>query len=116
DAGDAVVAAKDRGEPTGLVSICSAHAVVLDAAVHHAAAGGYVALVEATCNQVNQDGGYTGMRPADFRADVVALAGRAGLAPDRLVLGGDHLGPNPWRAEPAASAMAKAAVLVRDFA
>jgi tagatose-1,6-bisphosphate aldolase non-catalytic subunit AgaZ/GatZ len=26
-----------------------------------------VALIEATSNQVNQDGGYTGMVPADFR-------------------------------------------------
>ena len=38
-------------------------------------------LIEATCNQVNQEGGYTGMTPADFRGFVEAIAGRVGLRP-----------------------------------
>ncbi len=29
--------------------------------------------IEATSNQVNQDGGYTGMKPADFHAYVQAI-------------------------------------------
>jgi tagatose-1,6-bisphosphate aldolase non-catalytic subunit AgaZ/GatZ len=33
-------------------------------------------LIEATCNQVNQDGGYTGMTPADFRRFVEDIAAR----------------------------------------
>ena len=65
-------------------------------------------LIEATCNQVNQEGGYTGMTPADFRGFVEGIAARVGFAPDRLILGGDHLGPNPWKHLPPAEAMAEA--------
>ena len=65
-------------------------------------------LIEATCNQVNQDGGYTGMTPADFRAFVEGIADRVGFARERLILGGDHLGPNPWRSLPAAEALDRA--------
>jgi D-tagatose-1,6-bisphosphate aldolase subunit GatZ/KbaZ len=113
---DDIVEAKDQGEPGGLASICSAHPVVLEETLRHAAAHNRLALVEATCNQVNQDGGYTGMRPADFHAQVTELARSVGLAPDRLLLGGDHLGPNPWQRERADDAMGKAAVLVDQFA
>ena len=61
------------------------------------------ALIEATWNQVNQDGGYTGMTPADFRDFVRGIAERVGLPRERIVLGGDHLGPNAWQALPAAA-------------
>ena len=73
-------------------------------------------LIEATCNQVNQDGGYTGMTPADFRGFVEAIAARVGFPADRLILGGDHLGPNPWKDLPADQAMAKAEVMIRAYA
>ena len=53
-------------------------------------------LIEATSNQVNQDGGYTGMVPSDFRKFVHAIADRVGCARDLIILGGDHLGPNAW--------------------
>jgi len=104
-----------EGRALGITSVCSAHPVVLDEAVRHGAAGDYVVLIEATCNQVNQDGGYTGLPPADFRRQVEALAAARGLPADRLVLGGDHLGPNPWKHLPAETAMAKSEELVRAF-
>ena len=63
-------------------------------------------LIEATCNQVNQEGGYTGMTPADFRGFVEAIAARVGFDPSRIILGGDHLGPNPWKQLPAEEALA----------
>ena len=66
-----------------------------------------IALIEATSNQVNQDGGYTGMVPAQFRDFVQGIAERVGFPLARLVLGGDHLGPNAWTALPADEAMAK---------
>lgn len=113
---DAIIDAKDRGEARGLASVCSVHPVVLEATLRHGAAHDALTLIEATCNQVNQDGGYTGMRPADFHAQVVDLARAVGLEPDRLLLGGDHLGPNPWRGEKVADAMRKAEVLVAQFA
>ncbi len=100
----------------GIYSVCSAHPVVLEAAARHAVMDDSLLLVEATSNQVDQYGGYTGMKPAEFRAWATRLVERFGLAVDRLVLGGDHLGPNPWRREPASEALAKAGELVRQFA
>jgi len=112
---DDLVAAQKRGEEIGLPSICSAHPAVIEATLRHVAAGDAPALIESTCNQVNQFGGYTGMTPTDFAAYVHDLAAGIGLAPRRIILGGDHLGPNPWRDEAAVSAMAKAETLVHDY-
>jgi len=99
----------------GIYSICSAHRLVLEAACEAARADGSPLLIEATCNQVNHLGGYTGMTPADFRRDVDVIAARCGLAPSALVLGGDHLGPNPWRHRRAADAMREAAAMVAAY-
>jgi len=56
-----------RGEPVGIYSVCSAHPLVLRSALQHAHALGAEALIEATSNQVNQDGGYTGLRAGAAR-------------------------------------------------
>ena len=72
-------------------------------------------LVEATCNQVNPWGGYTGMTPADFARYVAGIAAKAQVDPRRILLGGDHLGPNPWRREPAQSALDKARQMVAAY-
>jgi D-tagatose-1,6-bisphosphate aldolase subunit GatZ/KbaZ len=103
------------GEPVGIYSVCSAHPLVIEAALRHAQAVGGPALIEATSNQVNQDGGYTGYRPDGFRDLVWGIADRIGLARDRVLLGGDHLGPNCWRSLPAEEAMSRAAVMVSDY-
>jgi D-tagatose-1,6-bisphosphate aldolase subunit GatZ/KbaZ len=89
--------------------------MVLDAALIHARDSGRPVLIEATSNQVNQFGGYTGMRAVDFHAFVMEKADQAGLARERVLLGGDHLGPNAWEDESAASAMAKADVLIDEY-
>jgi D-tagatose-1,6-bisphosphate aldolase subunit GatZ/KbaZ len=141
-----LVARHRGGESVGITSVCSANPLVLEATMREAAgvamgpgagaggepgagagsggeagggagsAPGGLVLVEATSNQVNQDGGYTGMRPPEFRALALGAARAAGLAPDRVLLGGDHLGPNPWRERPAEEAMALAEELVRGYA
>jgi D-tagatose-1,6-bisphosphate aldolase subunit GatZ/KbaZ len=72
-------------------------------------------LVEATSNQVDQFGGYTGLRPTDFRDLVEGIAGRVGLPLADVVLGGDHLGPNRWRGDTADTAMAHAEDLIRAY-
>lgn len=100
---------------TGITSVCSAHPLVLEAACREALRAGTAVLIEATCNQVNQDGGYTGMTPADFRRFVLGIAAKAGLPAERLVLGGDHLGPNPWKALPAEAALEKAEAMVAAY-
>jgi D-tagatose-1,6-bisphosphate aldolase subunit GatZ/KbaZ len=113
------IARHKRGEPLGVVSICSAHPEVLTVAVRMAAQGHSPLLVESTCNQVNQDGGYTGLTPAAFASQLQRLvsdaAGAVGLTPPLLTLGGDHLGPFPWRDLPASRAMEKARRLVADY-
>jgi D-tagatose-1,6-bisphosphate aldolase subunit GatZ/KbaZ len=111
---DEIVAAQKRGQALGIPSICSAHPAVLLAAMQQACTRSSPLLIESTSNQVNQFGGYTGQTPAQFYAFVQGLARQAGLAGERLILGGDHLGPNPWQGEPAEIAMAKARQLVAD--
>lgn len=112
---DTVIALHKRGRSVGITSICSAHPLVLQAAMVQAREDGDLVLIEATSNQVDQDGGYTGMRPADFRDLVHEAADRAGLPRERVVLGGDHLGPNRWRSLPAEEAMARVDVLVAAY-
>ena len=108
------IAARTDGRVRGVYSVCSANRFVLLAAMQKARADESVLLVESTSNQVNQFGGYTGITPPAFACHVRALAAQAGLPGDRIILGGDHLGPNPWRRETAASAMDKARELVRQ--
>lgn len=103
------------GTPRGITSVCSAHPLVIEAALRHAKATGVPPLIEATCNQVNQDGGYTGMTPGDFRSFVEAIAERVGYPSGRIILGGDHLGPNPWKHLSPDTAMEKAEALVAAY-
>lgn len=107
---------RQRAGSKGIPSICSAHPVVIEASMLHALRRGEYLLVEATCNQVNQDGGYTGMTPADFRAFVEKIAAKTGFPLEKLILGGDHLGPNPWKSLPASEAMEKAKVMIKAYA
>lgn len=104
-----------EGRQAGLWSCCSANEYVIRAALRRARATGTVALVEATANQVNQDGGYTGMTPAGFRAFLAGLAEEEGMDPDRVFCGGDHLGPLTWVDLPEAEAMEKARTLVESY-
>src|SRR3984957_8652916 len=107
--------AHKAGSGSGICSVCSSHPLVIEAALREAGRDGQYVLIEATSNQVNQFGGYTGMRPAEFKAYVSGIATRAALPMDRVLLGGDHLGPNSWRAEPAAVAMERSKQLVADY-
>lgn len=110
-----LVDARRAGHPYGIASVCSAHPIVLRAALRRAAKGEGPVLIEATCNQVNQFGGYTGMTPADFIAFVETIAREEGVAREKIIFGGDHLGPNPWRKEPAVVALEKAAGMVAAY-
>jgi len=108
--------AKQRnGVSSGIYSVCSAHPWVIRAAAEEAVSTESLLLVEAISNQDNQIGGYTGMRPHSFRKLVEKHVHRAGLPLSSLILGGDHLGPNPWRSLPAAEAMKNASVLVAEY-
>ncbi|MGH8140570.1 MAG: D-tagatose-bisphosphate aldolase, class II, non-catalytic subunit [Steroidobacteraceae bacterium] len=103
------------GSHTGICSVCSSHPLVIEAALREAARGGQYALIESTSNQVNQFGGYSGMMPADFTEHVAGIAARTSLPMERVLLGGDHLGPNCWRSEPAAVALERSETLVAEY-
>ncbi|GHA45222.1 tagatose-6-phosphate kinase [Streptomyces tauricus] len=110
-----VVRRQKAGQPQGITSVCSAHPLVIEAAVMQARDSGGHVLVEATSNQVDQYGGYTGMRPADFRELVDGIAAESGMPLDRVILGGDHLGPNRWQSLTPDEAMERADALVAAY-
>src|SRR5574341_1747790 len=120
---DEIVAAQKRGEATGITSVCSAHPAVSKQTLKVFAGQDrneeqgtetfrVSPLIEATCNQVNQFGGYTGMTPAMFADYMRDIAAETSVAFENILLGGDHLGPSVWQHEPAEVAMQKAKVLV----
>jgi D-tagatose-1,6-bisphosphate aldolase subunit GatZ/KbaZ len=111
-----IIAQHKAGKACGIFSVCSAHPLVIEATFVHALhVNASIVLIEATSNQVNQDGGYTGMVPKQFRDFVFAIADQTGFARDRVLLGGDHLGPNAWNALPADDAMAKAEIMIDQY-
>lgn len=110
-----IIAASRAGAHAGIPSYCTAHPDTLRAIFRACRDNQYPILIEATCNQVNQDGGYTGMQPADFRKFAFGLADEAGIDTERLLFGGDHLGPNPWKGLVSQEAMAKAGALVAAY-
>jgi D-tagatose-1,6-bisphosphate aldolase subunit GatZ/KbaZ len=99
----------------GVYSVCSAHKTVIEAAMLQAKADNGFALIEATSNQVDQFGGYTGMNPAQFASYVRSIAASVDFPEDRVLLGGDHLGPNTWQKENARKAMENACGLVKAY-
>lgn len=110
-----IVANNRKFGAKGIYSVCSAHAAVLEACFRQAREDESIGLVESTSNQVDQEGGYTGMKPSDFAAYVHAIAARVGFPKEMILLGGDHLGPNKWQGLPAGEAMDHAKVLVEAY-
>ncbi|WP_253381777.1 tagatose-bisphosphate aldolase subunit GatZ [unidentified bacterial endosymbiont] len=110
-----LIARHKAGAHLGICSVCSAHPLVIEAALRFDLNNDNKVLIEATSNQVNQFGGYTGMKPADFRDFVLNIAKEVGFPQQRLILGGDHLGPNCWQNEPAETAMDKAVELIKAY-
>jgi D-tagatose-bisphosphate aldolase class II non-catalytic subunit len=110
-----IVGRNRSGRALGIPSWCTAHPQTLRAILRAHRDSDDPILIEATCNQVNQHGGYTGMNPTRFRAFVEGLAADAGVDASRIILGGDHLGPNPWKHRSAAEAMAQALAMVRAY-
>jgi D-tagatose-1,6-bisphosphate aldolase subunit GatZ/KbaZ len=108
---DEIVQAQKKGEARGIPSICSAHPWVLKTALQ----GDEPVLLEATCNQVNQYGGYTGKTARDFYQFVMEVASQVGFPREKIILGGDHLGPSPWQQESSETAMRKAEELVQSY-
>ena len=110
-----IISAYKSGTHTGIFSNCSANEFVLRAVLRRCKQKGIPALIEATANQVNQDGGYTGQTPKDFYEWCHELAECEGFDKTKLILGGDHLGPLTWTKLNEAEAMAKAERLISEY-
>jgi len=109
-----ILCANRKSGKGGTYAVCSAHVAVIEAAVQQSLQDGSILHVESTSSQVNQFGGYSGSTPSQFAHFIRSAAEKAGLPCERILLGGDHLGPFPWRAEPSGSALTKACDLVED--
>ena len=101
---------RQQSELKGIISICTASPMVIEACFDYYKSVKSPLIVEATANQVNQEGGYTGMKPQDYVDFVQKLAEKNQFPLDRLFLGGDHLGPLTWSKLPAEEKKKKAAI------
>ena len=111
-----IIKSQKNGVLKGIYSICSANEYVIEVALKYALQKKINVLIESTCNQVNQFGGYTGMKPLDFANFIFSIASRVKFPKNKIILGGDHLGPNPWKKETSQNAMGKACSMVKEYA
>lgn len=109
-----MVEKRQMGINCGVPSFCSANKFVIETCIEQAHRYDDFIVIEATSNQVNQYGGYMGMRSQDFKDYVFKIADTLNFDRHKIILGGDHLGPLPWADEAADQAMEKAKVLVRE--
>lgn len=110
-----IIKMQKDGIPAGIYSVCSSNNYVIEAAMESALANNECLLIEATANQVNQFGGYTGMKPIDFKEFVFEIADKVGFAKEKIILGGDHLGPLVWKSLDEETAMNYSKFLIREY-
>ena len=110
-----IVELQKQGKSVGIYSVCSANGYVIEAALKRGLSDGSCVLIESTANQCDQNGGYTGMKPADFKKVVLDIADRHGFDRNRVFLGGDHLGPLTFAGKDEPEAMADAEELIRHY-
>lgn len=105
-----------EGKNCGIPSYCTANPLALEIILKRAKLLHTPVLIEATANQVNQYGGYTGMLPKDFYDMIQKMADEIGVPKELIILGGDHLGPLTWQNLPEKDAMEKSVELVYQYA
>lgn len=110
-----IVKKQKEGVHAGCYSACTANKWVIEAVFEKAKETDSFAVIEATANQVNQFGGYTGMRPADYKNMVFDIAERVGFERSKIILGGDHLGPLVWQKEDPVKAMEYSRQLINEY-
>lgn len=110
-----IVELQKQGKKVGIYSVCSANGYVIEAALKRGMSDGSCVLIESTANQCDQNGGYTGMKPADFKELVLDIAEKNGFDKEKIFLGGDHLGPLTFACKDEPEAMADAEELIRHY-
>ncbi len=106
---------KNIGKAVGIYSACTANELVIKACMLEAKQKNSPVLIEATANQVDQYGGYTGMKPKDFYEFVMKIADEVSFDKSKIILGGDHLGPLTFTQYDEEKAMEEAKQLVREY-
>lgn len=110
-----IVELQKQGKNVGIYSVCSANGYVIEAALKRGLSDNSCVLIESTANQCDQNGGYTGMKPVDFKKYVLDIAEKNGFDQNRIFLGGDHLGPLTFAYKDEPEAMADAEELIRHY-
>lgn len=103
------------GENVGIFSVCCSNQYVIEAAMERLRDTDMNLLIESTANQVDQFGGYTGMKPKEYIDYIYDLSDKNNFPKERIILGGDHLGPLTWTNLDPEVAMENAKVLVREY-
>lgn len=99
---------------TACFSVTGSDPVVLKACMKYAKREKAYFICEATVNQVNQFGGYTGMKPKDYADMLCSFADEIGFPKEKVILSGDHLGPFIWQDLEEEEAMTRSEELVRQ--
>ncbi len=110
-----LVKQQKEGKAVGIYSACSANKYVIEATLLRGKQDDSCVLIESTSNQCDQNGGYTGMTPMDFKNFVLAIADKVGFNTNKLFLGGDHLGPLTFAGKEETEAMHDADVLIKHY-
>jgi len=110
-----IVNFQKNGVPMGIYSICSINSFVIEATFKQALKYDSFVLIESTSNQVNQYGGYSGMTPKMFKENIYSIANKTNFPLNKIIIGGDHLGPNPFRNEKSDIAMKKSADMIKEY-
>lgn len=110
-----IVKQQKAGKPVGIYSACSGNPYVIKAVLRKGKQDGSCCLIEATANQCDQYGGYTGKTPKQFKEMVYQFANEIGFDTNKLFLGGDHLGPLTFANLPEKEAMEKASELIDAY-
>lgn len=110
-----LVTIQKSGKAVGIYSACSANPFVIEAVLKKGKKDNSCVLIESTANQCDQFGGYTGMKPVDFKNFVHSIADKIGFDKSKLFLGGDHLGPLTWTSLNEKEAMENSEVLIHDY-
>ena len=99
----------------GLPSFCTSNMDVVDVIFKFCKLNNLPVLIESTSNQVNQNGGYTGLKPQNFKKKINEIAKKNRFKLKSVLLGGDHLGPLPWKDLKKKIAMRNAKLLVKNY-
>ena len=98
-----------------LPSFCTSNLDVLKSILIYSKKKKLPCLIESTSNQVNQYGGYTNLKPKQFHKKIFNLAKSINFSKKNLYLGGDHLGPLPWKNEKSKKSLRNSVVLINDY-